>query len=544
LARLTALLGLRVTLAVRRFTTRTLAGRVVLAVLALLLGAGATASGLSLVSLARSLGEGRADGLLHGTFVALYLWHLLESGVSATVREGGASERLALYPVPGWMVSAADLLVGLGSPAALLSLWVLVLLALGAPGSPGSALPRLAVALAFVVHLAALRSCLHLAAGRVLRVRALREAALVVAPLLGLALLLPASRVVAGLRDNEGLLVSWQPPAALHLLPGMWFGTAFAPTVGSNPLLQVAEVLGAATGTAVLVAAAMLLQDATHPLHADGSGRRSRPGPAPLRRRPVWERLPQTWVPAEVAAVAVKELRCLWRNPFLLFSMAAQVIAFFLPQALWYADASALAGPTAGLPAGLLAVLLLVELTPTFNQLGLDGPGIESVLQSPAPRARVLVGKNLAYAAAFGPLNAGAVALACAATGTPPGLYLVAAAVSLPVLLAVGNVVSVLVPVPLWTSGRAGAGRGLPRAGCGTTLLRLAFFQCVPFLVLPPVLALWLAQRFLPPGAAAWLVPACLAWGGLVYALATAFALHRFESREDRIALALVASGE
>jgi hypothetical protein len=241
-----------------------------------------------------------------------------------------------------------------------------------------------------------------------------------------------------------------------------------------------------------------------------------------------------------ILAVAAKELRMLRRDPFLLSSLAVQTAVLVLPALLLPRHR----GDAFYLPA-LVFLLVLSKQVPLMNLVGLEGRGMLFLASTPAPRWKVLVGKDVGFAALFALVDGIALSAACAIRGRLGDLPQLAALAVLGMLLlvAVGNVVSAMFPAA-WIGARAAAGGpraasaaaadgGVEPMGCLAGLGRFVAVQIVWFLLLPSAALLALARSFLPAGGfwAAWTGLAGLA--ALLLVAATAFAARRMETAED-----------
>ena len=151
-----------------------------------------------------------------------------------------------------------------------------------------------------------------------------------------------------------------------------------------------------------------------------------------------------------IAAVMEKEARCLMRTLPLLWALGVPVLMVLFIGGLFRGGASGLAGSFFfALP--LCVASALMGFTQLFyNNLGVEGAGIQLLFLSPMPIRRVLLAKNLFHALLFGVDALLAGILATLRLGRPDGA-IVAVTVAwllfaLPCNLAVGNILSLSMP--------------------------------------------------------------------------------------------------
>jgi len=126
-----------------------------------------------------------------------------------------------------------------------------------------------------------------------------------------------------------------------------------------------------------------------------------RPAPkarsAPASRTFLQRRIPA--VPQEAGVLALASLRCLTRAPEVKMMVAMQglFMGFFVLTAMFRhaAHISDTAKPFVGTGIAALTFFTLTQLM--FNQFGFDRNGFRSLVLLPAPRQRILLGKNLAF---------------------------------------------------------------------------------------------------------------------------------------------------
>ena len=156
-------------------------------------------------------------------------------------------------------------------------------------------------------------------------------------------------------------------------------------------------------------------------------------------------------VPPDAAALALAFFRSLTRAPEVKMALATNFIMLLLfGGMLFLRRASGLDGSLKALVAtGAVALAFFGMLGLMFNQFGYDRDGFRTLVLSPVPRERILLGKNLAllpFAVAFGMalLVVTKLALGIPSVFVAAAVFQLIAAFLL--MSTVGNLVSVLVP--------------------------------------------------------------------------------------------------
>ena len=178
--------------------------------------------------------------------------------------------------------------------------------------------------------------------------------------------------------------------------------------------------------------------------------RRKRPKPVVARRSHFVEKT-VPGVPPEAGALALASLRSLTRATEVKMALATNFIMllFFGGMVLFKRSASVSDGIKPFIAAGAVTFMFFGMSTLMFNQFGFDRAGFRTFVLSPAPRERILLGKNLGILPIV--VGTGSILLVLArwAVGIP---WLVVLAASLQLgsafflLSMVGNLMSVLVP--------------------------------------------------------------------------------------------------
>lgn len=483
----------------------------------------------------------RMGGLLAATAPLLLL-------TDALVRAGqgtGMGPSLVHFPISPREIHLAELVATLSSPAILAATTALTVGLLAGGGPVVGVAWSGATFLGFLLSLALL---LRLGALSLLQRRLWREVALVASTVLLLSLWVGfislTDRIGADARLPDHALPTW-----LWFLPPAWFVTPGAPP-GLVPV--AARVLGA-VGAPLLMAGAFLLgavlQERICFGESDGflGGRRRRR----RKRARAWtDRAPLSWVPAPVWATAGKEILSMRRDPFLVLMLVSQAVILLVIPLLWRSGLLGGGKPGGGLWGWYMPffVLLLVvaKQQAVFNQVAMEGRGLEFLAQIPVPRWWLVLGKNLAYVVVFGVFDATFLLVAAWVFDQLDQypMYLAMAAVAMVLMLGVGNVVSVVLPTP-WIGARAAAGGsraahsaaegGVPRPTLGVILGRMVAIQGLYMLLFPALFAVaaiswWLHGGLAVAGTVA-LVSFCL----LVWTLGTGVAVARFKATEGRL---------
>lgn len=362
---------------------------------------------------------------------------------------------------------------------------------------------RLLLVAAFLFQAVLLGQLLVLLLLNFLRSRRFQELGMVLAPLVAGALYLGAWFALTQGRAQRGAgrgllreVLASEPSRWFPFLPSRWLSEALVEAGRGGLAHWLPFLLGFVPLTLMALAFAAHLQERAFlgdvpPLEAGrgGSGRRV-PGGALLRR----------FFPDEVLAVASKELRLLRREPIVKTTLISQACFLLLPVValtLGPRGAGDSVGTVVPYAWVLPFVLVFVENTLTMNLLGLEGQGISHLRTTPVSWRSIVAGKDLCYLLGFGTANA----VLCAAVlgllavarpdKVPDPLRAVALAVvggtcALAVVTAVGNVLSVAMPVTLTVRGRmALRQQGAFSEGCYEKLARIAVFAGTLVLVAP-----------------------------------------------------------
>jgi hypothetical protein len=506
--------------------------------------------GLGVVWIATDLVARRTDPLVlaagvSGILLAAHLY-LVFSIVARITANQGLAAALYSFPLSPAVIHSSEAAAGLMTPAVAVPSTILLSASLHFSSvAPAAFLWALWV----VPYLAGLRQLLALGLGELLRRRFARELAFGATTLVVLGGWIGFNRLLT--RYEGGDPEAWLAavPSTLWLLPTSWFLTPFA----SLGLPIEVRLLGL-TGVPLLVLAVFVvgyeLQDAACYGEAPSLVRGRRKRRRHRRRWHLADRFPFRLVPAAVWATAAKELIVLRRNPYMIFSLATQCSLMFLPVLIFEPpDVDLMAG---GWVRMVAILLLFIEHSVLFNQIGSEGRALAFLSQVPVSRLQILLGKNLGYGALLLVVNVLVVGGACALFGMLdelPSLLGVVIAGQL-IFTGVGNFVSAWLPYPVM-GARASAGGSrsatastgdVEPPGCGYAILRGLILQGT-LLLLAPVALLLYGIPWLLPEATLYAVFAAFAWAMLVYVVATVFAVLRLHSAEERILQLIAVKG-
>jgi ABC-2 type transport system permease protein len=249
----------------------------------------------------------------------------------------------------------------------------------------------------------------------------------------------------------------------------------------------------------------------------------------------IWERL----IPAQVSALAAKELKYYWRDPQLKAMMFQSVIyvAIFLVAPLLNPNPSSFGG-TGYVLLITPAVVILFVLTLSLNTLGLERQSLTTLFLFPVAPQRILWGKNLAVAT-FG-IGELVVLIVAGAFFTHAWSFvlpvLIGGLAGMGVALACGNITSVYFPQYMRQMQRGFRASGqTSQAGCLRALMSFAMLIVAGILLIPVALALGLPLIFNSEWI--WLItmPLSLIYGIAFHQVATRFVAPRMLERAPEI---------
>ncbi|MEZ5990047.1 MAG: hypothetical protein R3F30_13145 [Planctomycetota bacterium] len=542
MARLLLLLKVRLLLSLRRYQGRgalLVVGTLTVCLMAVL----GLAVGSSLAHQHQLMRQADARTLADVAFITVTLFLLLGPLIGFRGNEAMDPGRLFQYPLRPSLVFLSSAL-GHFLNAGLL-LWVPILLLPGLAAAPGPLAASLFVAGLFLELLLvfAVVQCLVLVLLNVLRSRLFADLLALLTPLIVIGTYIALRPVLFGFDAPEGnadlvALVGKVDTAPLRLLlPPLW--TAGLPYM--DPLEQASVLLAlVALLLAVMPLGVKLTLAAFH-----GEIAIATPERAIDERRGRLRRLLGAALPPAVGAVYGKELDTLRREPFLrsLFvqQCALVVVLLVMGRSL---------GPD-GEGSGLMFagfVLVFAEAGFLMNALGLEGPALRQSALLPIRGAVLLTGKNVAQLQFLGTTDLlfvpllGLLAMWQGGGPYPVDEVLRLMAILLlatPILLGVGNLVSVLLPSPSPQRGKRVLGQERTgQEGCLWAVLRsvLTLGGFVPVAI---VLAVGFSPALLgdrlPFLGYGLTLPLGLVLSLLLYAVATVLAGEQLDRRWPRL---------
>ncbi len=479
-----------------------------------------------------------AAPLARDTLAVIYGLWIITPLLGFPLNEAFDLTRLFVYPLTFRQIFGGSVLGSLIDLPVLLALPTLVVLLMLFSHSPGAWVVNTLLLLLFLLHTLALGQAITLALIGFLRSRRFRDITIVLFPLLGMAYYVGQRVFVAQLRTFS--LSRWVDAPlwqAAHWLPPGWasLGLGLAAQQHWASAWLMLGLLGAAT-LATLAAAGFLLQALYLGDAGPGIAQQvpvpsaaSRPAQTPVRVSALAAPLARALPPAALAMMG-KEWTYLQREPQykamavnVLYTLAVIGLPFLLPlsgRSNAYGHLSFLGE---WLLFGVAGTLLLALLPLLFNIFGGEGAAVTVLFSFPTRRRDILLGKNGAHGAVLLLVTALGLSVAAALThewrAWPAAYALVL--LCAPVLLAVGNLVSIRLPHRVlvrgqrWSRGGIASASGGLGEGCGYAFLYLAAYLGAFVATLPCVAAALLPGRF---GIA-------LGWYGLTLPLAFVYAL-------------------
>jgi ABC-2 type transport system permease protein len=533
-----ALLWLRWKLGIRAYRRSVSSAIGAIAMAVFILGFGVSTSlltGFGYLYLPRAA----AAQLLFATLTFLYIAWVALPIVQYSVNEGLDVTRLATYPLTRAERMLGLTLATLLDPPTFIITALFVAALVGWGAGPVSIAIGVAALLLLYIHTTGLSQMTVAAMVGMLRSRRYRDLSVVIFALMSVTCSLSGQFATTLLRHADsidllgridiGRYAQWLPPGmAAQAIILASTGDA----LGSLPWLLALVAL-----TPVLLAAWAWTLDrgVTSPESAgEGGGGVRRARSVPVQRAGAavesQQRTRRPWISPVVAAVAVKDLRYLWRDPQIkasLLSSLVLLLVVFAPNLVrgdrpppqtnyFYEHLAGLTPLLAPLPA------LLVVLTLSVNALGLERQGLRTLMLFPAKALDILWGKNLAVALVALAAQAALIATSCAVTGfwAAGPLALAEGVAATLTLLGVGNVTSTLLPLRV-RSYSVGSSNISSGNGCLRSVISLGALWGT-LLTLTPVFILLLMPPLL--GRREWLAvsaPLAVLYGLAVYQIAT-----------------------
>lgn len=470
-----------------------------------------------------------------GLYVLVGLTSLLSEGV------GGGIDLSRLFHLP---LSPAEMLAG-GLAARILSPWSLPPLGffagsavgLGVAGSTGAAVLLPAAALLWLLHGHLTFALADLFLFHVRRSRRLMEAlglggtALLFAALLFQNYLANGHSVGIGPHAAAGVMSAWRAALPyLLLLPG----ASAASWVGAGAWAPVRLAAAAGEAIAFLGLGAWLLRRLMENGGAESGGKR---GAAKEVVRP-----PGPFERLAFAPFCIKDFRYLVRDPYLKTALLG--ILLYPALMLVMASGRGFPGSEGFLHYGMPLVALMAFSQLATNHLAMERSGLALLLLSPAPRWRLLAGKNVLLLATY----LGVMALPSAFflwRGVAPWAvaadYVMALSMAL-IYLGLANLLAVLAPAPVAPRGR----RLMPQVSGGRMFLllflQMVLLAAVAALDIPVILGRVALAHLEGWPFLAVVATAMVAYSALVYGVLLAVASRTFAARETKIYEELVRS--
>lgn len=502
------------------------------------LGLGLYFAGLvSLYSLPASIAR---EGL-SGSLTFLYIVWLVLPIMGVSLHESYDVTKLLHFPISPQRIFAANILGALFSPFSLMVFIALAAIPVGLGGSLGGGMVLGGLVILFVFHIVSLSQALLTMLWGLFRSRRVRDFWLVAASLFSLLFFMLYQVVLRRFSASTlGYALTLQPSRIARYLPSGWVADAsLAWHQGDMAGFGWrAALLAAVCAATVSLAGVLVMRIYAGEIALDGWGQRKgrrAPGGRSLQRLP-------GWIPASVAAMALKEWRTILRDPAVKvelmrtvgWMLAWPVIMLSSPQSDIGPEIARYAGP-AVLGMGMM-VLLTSTLSASGNVLARDGTGLSLLFTLPAPRFSFLLGKNAALFLAMLPVN---VVLSVAASIVAGN-----ALVLLPALvvnqglvlmtLSVGNLYSVYAPRPMPQKGQNPFSTSTG-PGCLVLLVSSAVFPVFLVCAAPVALALLAPMVWIHPAWFLMTVPLAVLYAVGFYTALTHWAARRLERREPEI---------
>jgi ABC-2 type transport system permease protein len=248
-------------------------------------------------------------------------------------------------------------------------------------------------------------------------------------------------------------------------------------------------------------------------------------------------------IPAQVRAIALKDLKYYRRDPQLLGLIAQSLITIVFLFFITLANGGGLHRITASGPWAVMIAPLYIFLslyTLSYNVLGFERQSLTTLFLFPIEPKRILWGKNLVVLI-LGIIEMALVVLAAAFITHAWVFVLPAFAVGLAgigVILGIGNITSVFFPMRMRQMGRGFQGGGANAStqnGCLRSVMSLVTLALMLIVLVPVVLALVLPVIF----SAQWVwiitIPLSVVYGAVIYFGVTALVAPRLVDRIPEI---------
>lgn len=497
--------------------------------------------------------------LTRAVLAAVYFIWVVTPLLGFQLNESYDLTKLFTYPVSPRRIFLGSVLGSLLDLPVLLTLPMFAVLWSMFSPTPWAGLANALLLVLFLLHTLALGQAVTLSLVGFLRSRRFRDITIILFPLLGMTYYIGQRMFFyqAGTDTFARLLHSpiwrvadWLPPGyasmGLSAASGGEWGIVLL-RLGALALACALTFWAAATALQTLY-----LGD-RGPSVARPSREAPRPG-ASAPNRFVSGGLP-AFIPAEIAAIAVKEFLYLGREPQYkamavqsLYTVVAIAVPLLLPATAHAGAVGTLNFLGDWLLYGFSATLLLSLLPLLFNLWGGEGAAITVLFSFPTRRRSLLLGKNLAHGALLLILNVVGLFLVAGLMNRWNALPLALAwtLLACPVLLAAGNLVSVRFPHRMLVRGQRWSRGGVATTGdnsqgCAYAFLYLLAYGAT-FVALLPAAAAVLLPRLLG-GSLLWYVltlPLAMVYAGALYVILLGQAETWLLAREPEIAARVV----
>lgn len=506
-----ALLGLRLRLLIRTGGRRR--GTFVLSAVIMTVFSAWMGSGLYL-QLTRASAAHAAE-TVHVFLVGLSVFWATSPLLGYPFSEFHDVSKIFVYPIGHRRAFLATTTAGMVSLSMIFLGGLATALLAGLPGPVPVRVVRGLLLALFFLHAAAVAQMLHLFFLSLFSRRQLRDAAMLLAPILSIAVYLAFRWTVIGGTDGGPDLTELRPSRYLWLFPARWLSQLLVDPTGGAWWTWPVLLGGFVAATTVVVGLGARFQEQAFYGEVTDTRRRrpaSRRQPGRLQR--LVARTVEALVPPATLAVALKEWRQLWRDPILTNQFLRQTTLFILPFVFPFFEGPPGQADMIGHLYGMLVGFLILSQSPMVGNLfGTDASAVVELLVRGQDRRHVFLGKNLCHLFLYLVLDA----LVLGAFGLVFGLehlfagFFVAAVGATFLSVAAGNISSVYLSTPLARPGqRAIEQQAERREGCSTMILRMLSGIVSLGLTFPLALLVWVAFSVGGPLALAGLIAAAV----------------------------------
>ncbi len=489
--------------------------------------------------------------VLTGLFV---LWIILPL-LQYTTNEGLDLSKLMLFPLTRWELMISLLISTVFDMITIGLLLLLGAVVVGWATSVPLALFALLTMLVFYVQLVAVSQLVLALLQPVMQSRRLRDLSILLSVFFVAAIYLwqYASRFLANLGFVEGLQHAAYSPYLQWLPGGMAARAIQQASIGNwGPGVIWLLALIVVSGIMLYLWSVLLERSLVTIASSEGSSssvRRKKRGPASealSTSHTETEARRAGWLPVQVRAVMLKEVRYWWRDPLIkamllqsLIVLAALVAAYVFPQLQnGKGNAGTFRSSADFLEFYVPIIALLSLFSLSYNTLGFERQSLTTLLLFPIKARQVLLGKNLPVIV-LGIIEV--VGLSIAITSVTQLWNLLAPAITVGltgicILLSIGNITSVLFPQKARMRGMRNMSSNVSaEAGCLRSLTSLGALFVTAVLLVPVFLGILIPLN----NQMAWLwsitLPASLLYGIIIYVAILNVMAQRFINRIPEI---------